>query len=85
VLDGTLLALLNEQTLRTTIIAGRPDIGEPDWRGHISGRAMTDEEITDVTAWMMAQKPATPGQPYPNATPMSDLPNGAQAQGLKSN
>ncbi len=74
-LDGSFLALINEQTLRTTIIAGRPDIGEPDWRAHIPGRAMTDDEITDVCAWLLAQKPATPGQPYADTT---SSPHGPQ-------
>ena len=67
ILDGSFLALINEQTVRTTIIAGRPDIGEPDWRNHIPGRAMTGDEITNVSAWLIAQRPATPGQPYPKA------------------
>jgi cytochrome c oxidase cbb3-type subunit III len=66
ILDGSFLALINEQTLRTTVIAGRPDIGEPDWRGHIPGRAMTDDEITNVSAWLISQRPVNPGQPYPN-------------------
>lgn len=66
ILDGSFLALIDEQTIRTTIIAGRPDIGQPDWRNHIQGRALTDGEITDVSAWLMSQKPATPGQPYPS-------------------
>ena len=68
ILDGSFLALINEQTVRTTIIAGRPDIGEPDWRGHIAGRPMTDDEVTNVSAWLMAQKPLNPGQPYPSAS-----------------
>jgi cytochrome c oxidase cbb3-type subunit III len=65
--DGSFLALVNEQTIRTTVIAGRPDLGMPDWRALVKGRALTEDEITDVTAWLMAQKPTTPGQPYPNA------------------
>jgi cytochrome c oxidase cbb3-type subunit 3/ubiquinol-cytochrome c reductase cytochrome c subunit len=69
ILDGSFLALISEQTIRSTIIAGRPDIGEPDWRGHIPGRPMTDDEITDLSAWIMAQKPAAPGQPYPASSP----------------
>ncbi len=69
IVDGSFLALINEQMLRTTVIAGRPDIGEPDWRGHIPGRAMTDDEVTDVTAWLMAQRPLSPGQPYSNPSP----------------
>jgi cytochrome c oxidase cbb3-type subunit 3/ubiquinol-cytochrome c reductase cytochrome c subunit len=67
ILDASFLALINEQTIRTTIIAGRPDIGEPDWRAHIPGRPMTDEEVTNVSAWLMSQKSPTPGQPYPRS------------------
>ncbi|HKF48693.1 MAG TPA: c-type cytochrome [Terracidiphilus sp.] len=83
ILDGSFLALVNDQTVRTTIIAGRPDIGEPDWRGHIEGRPMTDEEITDVTAWLMAQRPAAPGQPYPGAKPNSGQPAEAHPLAVK--
>jgi cytochrome c oxidase cbb3-type subunit III len=64
--DGSFLALVSEQMIRTTTIAGRPDLGMPDWRGQVKGRSLTDEEITNVTAWLMAQKPALPGQPYEN-------------------
>jgi cytochrome c oxidase cbb3-type subunit 3/ubiquinol-cytochrome c reductase cytochrome c subunit len=85
ILDGSFLALLNEQTVRTTIVAGRPDIGQPDWRGHIQGRPMTDDEVTNVSAWLIAQKPAAPGQPYPNTTPTSEKPGEAQPQATKSN
>jgi cytochrome c oxidase cbb3-type subunit 3 len=85
ILDGSFLALINEQTVRTTIIAGRPDIGEPDWRNHISGRAMTDDEITNVSAWLIAQRPARPGQPYPNAQPTSELPGEAQPKATAGN
>ena len=65
ILDGSFLALINEQTMRTTIIAGRPDIGQPDWRNHIPRPPLTDAEITDVSAWLMAQKPAHPGTALP--------------------
>ena len=80
ILDGSFLALINEQMLRTTVIAGRPDIGEPDWRGHIPGRAMTDDEVTDVTAWLMAQRPQNPGQPYPNLGATGEKPAQAANQ-----
>ncbi|MGI4829536.1 MAG: c-type cytochrome [Janthinobacterium lividum] len=71
ILDGSLLALINAQTIRTTIIAGRPDIGQPDWRGDIPGHPLTDADVTDVTAWMLSKRPAEPGQPYPNQQPNS--------------
>lgn len=66
ILSPTYLALVNDQTLRTLIIAGRPDIGQPNWTGVIPGRALTDQEVTDVVAWLASQRTATPGQPYPN-------------------
>jgi len=83
ILDGSLLALINDQTVRTTIIAGRPDIGQPDWRNHIQGHALTDDEITNVTAWLIAQRPASPGQPYPITQPNTVLPGEAQPQANK--
>lgn len=85
ILDGSFLALVNGQTLRTTVIAGRPDIGQPDWRGVIPGRALTDDEITDVTAWLIAQTPARPGHPYPNTQPTSERPGEQQPSAIKSN
>ena len=85
ILDGSFLALINEQTVRTTIIAGRPDIGEPDWRNHIPGRPMTDDEITNVSAWLIAQRPATPGQPYPSTQPLSEKPGEAQPKATVGN
>jgi len=74
ILNGSFLAVVNEQMIRTTVIAGRPDLGMPDWRGLVKTgenqkRALTDAEVADVTAWLMSQKPALPGQPYGNAAP----------------
>jgi cytochrome c oxidase cbb3-type subunit 3/ubiquinol-cytochrome c reductase cytochrome c subunit len=64
IINPTYLAMIDDQTLRTLIIAGRPDIGQPDWRGDIAGHALTDQEITDVVAWLASQRTQTPGQPY---------------------
>jgi len=60
IVDPSYLALISDQSLRSTIIAGRPDQGMPDWRSDISGpesRAMSDQEITDIIAWLVAQQP----------------------------
>ncbi len=84
ILDGSFLALINEQMVRTTIIAGRPDIGEPDWRGHIPGRPMTDLEIADVSAWLIAQRSVSPGQPYPSVNRTSEPPGDAQPKATTS-
>ena len=64
IVDGSYLALVSDQGLRTTVIAGRPDIGQPDWRGAVPGRALTGEEVTDVVAWLASLRTETPGQPY---------------------
>lgn len=64
ILNPTYLALVNDQTLRTVIIAGRPDIGQPNWQNYIPGRALTDQEVTDVVGWLASQRSQTPGQPY---------------------
>ncbi len=68
IVDGSYLALVSNQQLRTIVIAGRPELGAPDWRGNVAGRPMSEQEITDVVAWLAAQRPAIPGQPYPNSS-----------------
>jgi hypothetical protein len=40
---------------------------------------MTDDEITDVSAWLISQRPATPGQPYPSTAPASGSGAGQSA------
>jgi mono/diheme cytochrome c family protein len=65
VVDGSYLALVSDQALRTAVIVGRPELGMPDWRDDVKGRPMTDQEIADVVAWLVAQRERFPGQPYP--------------------
>jgi cytochrome c oxidase cbb3-type subunit III len=67
ILSPTYLALVSDQTLRTIIVAGRPDIGQPNWQGYVPGRALTDQEVSDVVAWLASQRTQTPGQPYPQS------------------
>jgi cytochrome c oxidase cbb3-type subunit III len=62
--NDSFLALVSDQGLRTIVIAGRPELGAPDWRGNVPGRAMTDQEIGDVVAWLASRRVQTPGQPY---------------------
>ena len=66
IVDGSYLGLVSDQSLRTTVIAGRPEIGQPDWRSDVPGRAMTAEEVADVVAWLTSQRAETPGRPYPS-------------------
>jgi len=65
IVDGSYLALTSNQQLRTIVIAGRPELGAPDWRGDVEGRPMSAQDISDVVAWLSSQRPQLPGQPYP--------------------
>jgi mono/diheme cytochrome c family protein len=64
IVDGSYLALVSDQGLRTTVIAGRPELGAPDWRGNVPGKPMTPQDISDVVSWLSAQRPPFPGKPY---------------------
>jgi cytochrome c oxidase cbb3-type subunit 3/ubiquinol-cytochrome c reductase cytochrome c subunit len=46
------------------VITGRPELGAPDWRANASGRPMSNQEVTDVVAWLASRRVANPGQPY---------------------
>ena len=62
--NDSFLALVSDQGLRTIVITGRPELGAPDWRGNTPGKPMSDQEITDVVAWLAAHRVQNPGQPY---------------------
>jgi cytochrome c oxidase cbb3-type subunit 3 len=64
VTDPTYLALVNDQTLRTLIVAGRSDLGHPDWRGDIPGKPLTGQDVSDIVAYLNSLRSQTPGQPY---------------------
>jgi len=64
VTNDSFLALVSDQGLRTIVIAGRPELGAPDWRGNVRGRPMSGQEVTDVVAWLASRRAAVPGQPY---------------------
>jgi cytochrome c oxidase cbb3-type subunit III len=63
VTNSAYLNLISDQGLRTVVITGRPDFGAPDWRGNIPGRPMSDQEITDVVAWLISQRSIQRPQP----------------------
>ncbi|MGB7265486.1 MAG: c-type cytochrome [Terracidiphilus sp.] len=73
------LALIGDQALRSIIIAGRPDIGQPDWRhdgpGGKSAAPLSAQEVDDIVTYLgtlrnPAQQVAAnagSGQPAKNA------------------
>ena len=62
--NDSFLALVSDQELRTIVIAGRPELGAPDWRGNVRGKPMSDQEITDVVVWLASRRVQNSGQPY---------------------
>jgi len=65
IVDGSYLALVSDQELRTIVIAGRPELGSPDWRCDVPGHPMSAQDISDVVAWLSSHRPQFPGQQYP--------------------
>jgi cytochrome c oxidase cbb3-type subunit 3 len=66
IVDPSYLALVSDASLRTTVIAGRPDLGSPGWR-MTPGGPLSTEDVSDVVAWLASHRVPFPGQPYPNA------------------
>jgi cytochrome c oxidase cbb3-type subunit III len=65
--DPNYLLLVSDQSLRSTVVAGRPDLGMPDWRSRVPGLPMSAQEISDVAAWLASKRPgpaAAPGNLY---------------------
>jgi len=67
VVDSAFLGLVSDQMLRSAVVAGRTDLRMPDFREYQAGQPMSDQEISDVVAWLAAQRPEFPGQPYAEA------------------
>ena len=56
VTSAVYLALVGDQALRTITIAGRPDIGQPDWRhdgpGGNAAAPLSDSDVSDIVAYL---------------------------------
>ena len=54
--DSSYLTLVSDQHLRTVTITGMPALGAPDWRSDVPGRPLSDDDVTDVVAWLAARR-----------------------------
>jgi len=68
VTDASYLELVSDQSLRSIVIAGRPDLGNPDWTQVRPGQPLTDHDVSDVIAYLHSLRSDTPGQPYPETS-----------------
>ncbi len=61
--DPAYLALISDQALRSIIVAGEPDQGMPG-ADQVATQPLTDQDVTDIVAWLASHRMQTPGQPY---------------------
>lgn len=62
--DTSYLALVSDQSLRSIVIAGRPDLRQPDYKHVRPSRPLTDQDVSDIVAYLHSLRSDTPGQPY---------------------
>jgi mono/diheme cytochrome c family protein len=55
IVDPAFLGLVSDQYIRNFVIGGFPD-QMPDWRSHDSGKPLSDQEITDIVAWVASHR-----------------------------
>jgi cytochrome c oxidase cbb3-type subunit III len=66
--DASYLSLVSDQSLRSIVIAGRPDLRHPDWKQVRHSQPLTDQDVSDVIAYLHSLRSDTPGQPYPETS-----------------
>lgn len=76
------LSLVGDQALRSIIIAGRPDIGQPDWRlanaKGASGTPLSPQDVNDIVAYLGSLRNAAMQQA---ANGPAQSPSGAETGG----
>jgi cytochrome c oxidase cbb3-type subunit III len=60
VVDPSYLALVSDQYLRTIVIAGRPELGHPDWKNAAGGQPLTPQQVSDIVAWLASKRLPSP-------------------------
>lgn len=54
------LSLVSDRHLAAIIVAGRPDLGHPNWRGY-AAHPLSATQLSDIVAWLAAQRPPALG------------------------
>jgi len=61
--NAAFLGLTSDQHLRTLLIVGRPKLGIPNYREVLPNRPLSDQDISDMVAWLISQRKNEFGQP----------------------
>jgi mono/diheme cytochrome c family protein len=81
IVDPAYLGLISDQELRNFTVAGAP--GMPDWRSDNPGHPMSDQEVTNIVAWILShqengntstEQPASPPMAKHSKTPQESHP-----------
>ncbi len=76
VTDSTYLALASNQLLRTSILEGWPELGMPNYRTLNLGHALSDQDTTDIVAYLSSLRPV-----QPNSQSVHTVENGSGTEG----
>lgn len=74
VINPAYLDLVSNQYLRTVVIAGRPDLGCPDFSARTPGKPLSNDDVADVTAWLSSNRRNEFGKPPAPAPAQSPQP-----------
>jgi len=61
IVDPDFLKLVSYQSLRTTVIVGRRFISKVDCSATTTGQPMSSQEVSDLVAWLVSQRPKAIG------------------------
>jgi cytochrome c oxidase cbb3-type subunit 3 len=59
ILQPDYLQLVSDQYLRTITIAGRPELGMPNYQNLVSNQPMSDQDIADIVGWLVSHRNAS--------------------------
>jgi cytochrome c oxidase cbb3-type subunit III len=68
------LQLVSDQYLRSVTIAGRPELGMPNYQNLVPNQPLSDQDIADIVAWLVSRRNASNVLPAADANP-SASPN----------
>lgn len=74
ILQPDYLQLVSDQYLRSVTIAGRPELGMPNYQNLVSNQPMSEQDIADIVAWLVSRRNASSVAQETNANP-SASPN----------
>ena len=74
ILQPDYLQLVSDQYLRSVTIAGRPELGMPNYQNLVSNQPMSDQDIADIVAWLASHRNTSNIAQEANASP-SGSPN----------